>query len=271
MSETILNLQGCKSIRVRPVPGRALPHMHISSKHPHRAVPFQNTIENYTKRITMKRLFPVFIAMLVCLSVQGQVSINKFSFTSNVQSGECIDYIIQYSCSSLTADCSGTLLTDTLPAGTTFEAATQAGSVLPDTMTLPDGRILISWDIDTLIAGSTAQVGVTVCTQPGVTLDGTLVINEASITDDFTIIPETSAADPVVVSSTPSWIINKTVPSGKIYHDDLVTYQIDICLDAPNPLIGTQNLDGVMLTDVLPAGAVFQGASPTPTAFRVRF
>ncbi|RMD99492.1 MAG: hypothetical protein D6816_14870, partial [Bacteroidetes bacterium] len=54
------------------------------------------------------------------------------------------------------------------------------------------------------------------------------------------------------------WSLTKSVTSGNIYHDENVTYRLSLCSASA---IGNQNIHSIVVTDTLPAGAVFQSAT----------
>ena len=135
-------------------------------------------------------------------------------------------------------DTTNAVVTATLPADTTFASATGGGTF--------DGATgLITWAVGNLAAGASGTASFTVNVRSPL-LDGTVLKSVASITADDGL-PKSQAAS-FMVSSTPVWLVSKSVPSGAVASGGLVTFSITL------QNLGNEQATGVVVTDVMPAG-----------------
>ncbi|MBK9106237.1 MAG: HYR domain-containing protein [Saprospiraceae bacterium] len=181
-----------------------------------------------------------------------------FTKTANqtmIQSGECATYTLTFECSLLEGFCMGVTLTDVIPAGFTFDQSTPLPDMISGTGTGLAGET-ITWDFGDVPAGTSIEISVALCADPGVYGASTTITNTAIATYDGSFM--LSSSDDVTVTSSPQWTINKAKTSGPIYHNDPVNYSLTI--SGPG-IGGTQNLDNVIVSDVLPPGAMFISAS----------
>ncbi|WP_187276457.1 DUF11 domain-containing protein [Parahaliea maris] len=138
---------------------------------------------------------------------------------------------------------SNVVISDSLPAGTSFASATQSGSESGGT---------VSWQLGSVPGGSSGSVVFTVNVDPGVS-DGTTLSNFATIDSDQTSPVDSPTASTLINS--PVLLLSKTGPLGNVLPGQQFTYTLSYensgSLDAAN----------VTLTDVLPAGLNFVSAS----------
>ena len=110
---------------------------------------------------------------------------------SNGWQGASVTWQLDYSCVSVTGDCTNTQITDSLPSGVSFSSATGGGLVVGNTVT---------WNLGTVTSGSTANVQVT-GTVPCSLTDRTFN-NTAGITGDGAGTTNKSATITVTGAST---------------------------------------------------------------------
>ncbi len=194
-----------------------------------------------------------------------QVGVSKAVSSATPMTGEQIVYSIDFGCSSLTTDCIGAKITDTLPAifnfvgadpiiietGTgpvaftpTYDASAHAltydFTTLPE-MGLPDGFSGTAFFTMEIPAGITPN---------NLDIENKVVIisdNAGTDTDSITTTPQ----------ATPQWALTKSADQ-MIYHDRQITYTIQLCSEAE---MGNLNLDNIIIQDTLPPGADFISAT----------
>jgi fimbrial isopeptide formation D2 family protein/uncharacterized repeat protein (TIGR01451 family) len=189
-----------------------------------------------------------------------QVQLSVTASVSNVAVGTVFDYTIQYKCASLTENCAAATVSDVLPAALSSAAAdvTMVGSVHTTAQTYTAATRTAKWTfVDPLLAGSTGQLKLSVKFPTGTTADGTQAVNVATMAAPGAT-PVSSPPVTVTATASNKWTLAKTRLSsgtGAALNEDTV-YQLQICSNS-----STLNLSNVVLTDVLPAGAVFVSAS----------
>ncbi|MEM1120596.1 MAG: hypothetical protein AAGJ18_09105, partial [Bacteroidota bacterium] len=174
-------------------------------------------------------------------------------------------YAIDFGCSSLTTDCVGAIITDTLPPEFQFIQAdpviiqTQTGPVaftpiydavhhvltydfttLPE-MGLPDGFSGTASFIMEIPAGNTPA---------GISILNKIVAISDNAGDDVDSVA-------VTVQATPQWALSKSA-NQTIYHDRDITYTVQLCSEASE---GNLNLANIVIRDTLPPGADFVSAT----------
>src|SRR5262245_27549564 len=167
-------------------------------------------------------------------------------------------YFLSYSCSSLQQDCTGVTIDDVIPPEL---------SRLASDIKLSGNFLTASYDaatgtahfvlIDPVPAGTTAQVAISAQFPPGTPV-GTQAVNQGTISGSNAS-PVTSNQVIVTAKAASQWTVTKNVvPAGTPPQVDTpYTYRVGITLAAG----GTQNLNGVVFTDTLPAGAQFVSAT----------
>jgi uncharacterized repeat protein (TIGR01451 family) len=167
-------------------------------------------------------------------------------------------YFLSYSCSSLSQDCHGAVITDVIPAELSRQVADVklAGNFASATYDAATGtaRFVL---FDPVAAGTTAQVAISAQFPPGTPV-GTQAVNQGTITATNAS-PVTSNQVIVTAKAASKWTVTKNVvPAGAPPQVDTpYTYRVGITLAAG----GTQNLNGVVFTDTLPTGAQFVSAT----------
>jgi LruC domain-containing protein/uncharacterized repeat protein (TIGR01451 family) len=190
-----------------------------------------------------------------------QLQLTLTSSVSTVAAGTKFDYTIQYKCASITENCLAATVTDVLPAALSGAATdvTMVGSAHTTAAAYTAATRTAKWTfVNPLPAGSTGQLTMTVLFPTGgVTPNGTTAVNTASMSATGAT---TATSNPVTVTATAisAWTIAKTRLSGGTGAalDQEVVYQIQTC-----PNTSQLHLNTAVLTDTLPAGAVFVSAS----------
>lgn len=219
----------------------------------------------------MRTLSTIVIALLFLTNSDGQGigdhTLGKTAIDLTALSGTEIEYEIEYGCSKLVGDCTGVIIQDVLPPNIAFVSAQPiiidspasggnvpifadydpvAGTVTWDFTVLPEGGIP---------AGNSGVITMRVFIDQGSVEDGHTIDNVINLTSDDGDLQENATT---TVEAMPQWQLSKSVASGPIYHDQAITYEVQLC---SNTNIGNLNLDNVVIRDTLPAGAVFQSVT----------
>ena len=168
-------------------------------------------------------------------------------------------YFLSYSCSSLNLDCTGVTITDVIP-----PQLSRLASDVKLVGQLPVGHLRrgdrhgpLRARSTRCPAGTTAQVAIS-AQFPAGTPVGTQAVNQGTISGSNAS-PVTSNQVIVTAKAASKWTVTKNVvpPGTPPQVDTPYTYKVGITLAAG----GTQNLNGVVFTDTLPAGAQFVSAT----------
>ncbi|NWF71026.1 MAG: carboxypeptidase regulatory-like domain-containing protein [Chloroflexi bacterium] len=214
------------------------------------------------------------MVLLLALSTPVYAQLSPIQLTktidgnpTNVQTGEVLFYRINFECSSLTGPCGALELRDVLPAGLTYLPPPQ--SAVPSGFTIvegPTGTVTITKNDNNFLDGTQFDAVIAVRVNYDLRPLPTVLNNTISGRVDPPgpggfLLPVTANAPPVTVDpATEQWNMVKTLfrPSINPTVDTDVTYQVSLCPISP---IGNVSLTGVVMTDTLPAGAVFVSAS----------
>jgi uncharacterized repeat protein (TIGR01451 family)/CSLREA domain-containing protein len=175
--------------------------------------------------------------------------------------GGTISYTLTYNNTNGKRTASGVVITETVPANTTFNAgASSAGwNCTPNgnagstcTLSIPD---LVAGD-----AGSTKTFAVTV--DSPVAAGVTLISNTASIADDGTkgadaVPADNSSSDTTPVTAVPNMKIVKTADSPGVKAGQVASYTLSYSN------IGNQGATGVVITETVPADSTFNAGAST--------
>jgi LPXTG-site transpeptidase (sortase) family protein len=186
---------------------------------------------------------------------------------TTAQVGDVIRYRIRFECSSLVDPCGEVAITDVLQPGLTYQGPPSSSVPAGFTITeAPAGTITIRKSDNMLLDGSQYDAVIAVKVNYDLrplpatinnTINGT--IDPPGPIGVQTALPA-SAPTITVDGLNPSWGLNKTLFSPTINPtvDTDVTYQISLC---PTTVSGNVPLQNIVITDNLPAGAVFVSAS----------
>jgi uncharacterized repeat protein (TIGR01451 family) len=161
-----------------------------------------------------------------------------------VAAGGLLTYTIDYG-NTGNANALGVVLTDVVPAGTTFVSATAGG-------TLSVG--VVTWSVGTLPAGGSGSVQLTV--RVGSPLpDGTIIRNDTYGIGASGTTPVSGAAVTSTVTSAPVLSVSLTDAPDPIAAGGVLTYTISY------DNAGNADATNVVLTDTLPADTTFDAAT----------
>src|SRR5207249_734668 len=172
------------------------------------------------------------------------LSISKTDSPDPVNAGSNIIYTIDYS-NSGNANATGVVISDTIPANTSFVSATGGG-------TLAAG--VVSWYIGALAVGASGSVQLVVAvTSP--LANGTVITNGTYSIDSNETAPTTGAAITTTVSSAPVLSISKTDSPDPVNAGSNITYTISYSNT------GNANATGAVITDTVPVNTSFVSAT----------
>jgi uncharacterized repeat protein (TIGR01451 family) len=167
-----------------------------------------------------------------------------------VQRGDSITYTLAYA-NTGTANASGTLASDPLPADTTFVSATAGGSYDAATNT-------VSWALGTISPGTSGSVSFVVQVANSAT-DGEVISNVGAISAAG-VAPVSSNPVTLTVNvpatPTPTLDIAKQVDKTEAEFGDTLTYSFTV-------LAGGLGQTGVLVTDTIPDGTAYVPSSAT--------
>ena len=145
-------------------------------------------------------------------------------------------------------DATNVSLTDTLPAGVTYESAT------PTQGSCSESSGTVTCALGTIASGAGAIVEVKVTPQNAGT-----ITNQAAVTSDLADpdSADASASENTTVRAVADLALTKGDSPDPVLAGELITY----ALSASNS--GPQDATGVTLTDTLPGGVTFESATPT--------
>jgi uncharacterized repeat protein (TIGR01451 family) len=161
-----------------------------------------------------------------------------------VQAGADITYTLNYA-NTGAAGATSVVVTDTLPANTTFVSANAGGSRSGSTVT---------WNLGSVAAGGSGAVQL-VAKVNSPLADGTVITNGGASIDSAQTNAVTAAAAATTVSSAPALTIGMTESPDPVTAGANITYT----LSWSNT--GNMNASGVTVTDTLPANTTFVSAT----------
>jgi len=188
---------------------------------------------------------PVAGAVKVATTVKSpKLTVSK---TANVavKAGDDLTYTISYSNAGKKA-ATNVVITDTVPAGTTFKSATDGGF---------NNSGIVTWNIANLPAGASGTVSFTV-TVPVGTANGTEIKNSLyQIVCTEITTPVQGAAMISLVQSQPRLILTKTAAPSPVEAGKTLTYTLTYTNK------GNVKATGVKITDAVPANTTFASAT----------
>ncbi|HEX3152354.1 MAG TPA: hypothetical protein VHR66_30050 [Gemmataceae bacterium] len=179
--------------------------------------------------------------------------VSKSDGGATVSAGGTVAYTINYSNAGL-ANATGVVLTEFLPPGTTFNTAAST----PGWVALGSGAFRFA--IGNLGVGANGSVVFAVTMPSPVPAALEQISNTVQITDDGTHGADTNpnnnlGVDDTPVNAAPDLVITKSDGGTSTLAGGVVLYQITYSN------VGTQNADGVVITEQLPANTTFNSAS----------
>lgn len=188
------------------------------------------------------------------------LSLTKDDYLVSVVPGDTIPYSLSFT-NTGNGDAYGVVITETVPAGTTFNAAasTVTWVCLPD---INAGSTCTLGPVDLIVGvADTVIFGVTV--NNPVASGVTQIANTASIADDGTggVDPtpgDNNDSDTTTVSAFPDFAIDKDDGGASPAPGDTVVYTLNFANN------GNQGAEGVVLSETVPTHTVFDPASSSP-------
>ena len=186
-------------------------------------------------------------------ALAATLGLSKTPSVTEVESGVEFTYTLDYTCVSQTENCRDVVLTDTLPAELDPKNVTLVGSAHTVSESYANGVVTFDFGPE-LAAGSPGQVLVIVRFPNGTTPDGATATNTAAIVGSNAD-EVTATAATVTARASANWSIDKAlkVSSPEPALDQDVLYTIAVKDNGGNT--GALDLEGVTVTDILPAGA----------------
>ena len=174
-----------------------------------------------------------------------------------VATGNTVTYTINYG-NNGTQGATGVVITETLPPGSTFNAA---GSTAGWTETAP-GSGVYEFNVGALISGATGSITFSVIVDDPLAAGIDQLVNNVSIADDGTNGPDEDPSDNTdtdtdTISAAPDLYVTKDDGLAVVAAGNAVTYTISFGND------GSQDATGVVITETLPPGSTFNAAGST--------
>ena len=202
-------------------------------------------ITNATYQITSNETAPVSgAAVTTTVSATPTLTISKTDAPDPVVAGNNITYTLSFS-NTGTANASGVVVSDTIPANTTFVSATAGGT--------PAAGV-VTWNIGALNVGSSSSVQLVVQVASPLA-NGTLITNATYSIDSNETAPAAGALITTTVSSAPVLAIVKTDAPDPVIAGNNITYTLSYSNT------GNANASGVVITDTIPANTTFVSAT----------
>src|SRR6185503_17732976 len=202
-------------------------------------------ITNGTYSIDSNETAPVSGASITTtVSSSPVLTISKTDAPDPVVAGSNIIYTLSYS-NTGNANGTGVVISDTVPANTSFVSATGGG-------TLAAG--VVTWNIGNLAIGASSSVQLVVAvTSP--LANGTVITNATCGIDSNETAPTAGAAVTTTVSSAPVLTISKTDAPDPAVAGNNITYTVSYANT------GNANATGVVISDTVPANTSFVSAT----------
>ncbi|MEL7060804.1 MAG: hypothetical protein AAGN46_12350, partial [Acidobacteriota bacterium] len=181
--------------------------------------------------------------------------------------GATFGYRLTYSCTNTSTDCANARVVDLLPAEVELVntiPTSPAGDVAAINVTpnfMGTGRTQVEFVfVNPLTAGNSGDLLINVRFPNGSTPDGTVATNTADGINLETT-PGTFTTPPVDVTAvaSPMVTLTKTLLTDPALLDQTVQYRLRMTVSGND---GSLDVSGVTFSDTLPAGSVFQGATP---------
>lgn len=180
------------------------------------------------------------------------LGLQKSAAPNPVPAGQTVRYTVSWSVGG-TSQATGVVLTDPVPANTSFVSSEDGGSHNAGTNT-------VTWNLGVQSPGASGQVHFTVRAASPIA-NGTIVANTASI-DSAETDPAVTASASVTVTSAPQLTIDKTSNVSPFANPgQTVSYTIVVT----NATTATDTARAVVVTDTLPQGLTFTDGSTTKT------
>src|SRR5207249_4640233 len=203
------------------------------------------SITNSTYSIDSHETSPVSGASVSTAVTSAPIlAVSKTDSPDPVAAGGNLTYTLSYS-NTGNANATGVVLTDTVPANTTFVSATAGG-------TLASG--VVTWSPGNLAAGASGSVQMVVRVASPLA-NGTSITNGTYAIDSNETSPVSGASVSTAVTSAPILAVSKTDSPDPVAAGGNLTYTLSYSNT------GNANATGVVLTDTVPANTTFVSAT----------
>src|SRR5438034_1101136 len=203
------------------------------------------SITNSTYSIDSNETSPVSGASVSTAVTSAPIlAVSKTDSPDPVAAGGNLTYTLSYS-NTGNANATGVVITDTVPANTTFVSATAGG-------TLASG--VVTWPVGNLAAGATGSVQMVVRVASPLA-NGTSITNSTYSIDSNETSPVSGASVSTAVTSAPILAVSKTDSPDPVAAGGNLTYTLSYSNT------GNANATGVVLTDTIPANTTFVSAT----------
>src|SRR5206468_3724620 len=203
------------------------------------------SITNSTYSIDSNETSPVSGASVsTAVSSAPILAVSKTDSPDPVAAGGNLTYTLSYS-NTGNANATGVVITDTVPANTTFVSATAGG-------TLASG--VVTWSAGNLAAGASGSVQMVVRVASPLA-NGTSITNSTYSIDSNETSPVSGASVSTAVTSAPILAVSKTDSPDPVAAGGNLTYTLSYSNT------GNANATGVVITDTVPANTTFVSAT----------
>ncbi|UCB43246.1 MAG: DUF11 domain-containing protein, partial [Dehalococcoidales bacterium] len=184
---------------------------------------------------------------------RADLEVTKVDSSDPVIAGEELTYTVTVT-NNGPSDASGVVVTDTLPAGVTFDSASVTAGADPTHI-----AGVVTWNVGELADGATATLTIVVTVDADT--EGTIT-NTAVVSGDDTDPDESNntATEDTVVNTEADLVITKSDSPDPVIAGQGLTYTVVVTNNGPS------DASGVEVTDTLPAGVTFDSASVTAGA-----
>lgn len=187
-------------------------------------------------------------------------TLNKSDGGVSIAPGQTVIYTLNYS-NNGNQDATGVELRETVPVGTTFNAAASLPSVWSCADSSPAGTAC-TISIGNLTVGSSGvqRFAVTAITPAAAGLAS--IANTATIRDDgnnSSAVVSANDTDTTPLVAQPDLRVSKSTPASQVDVGDTVVYTIT------TTVTGNQNATGIIVTETVPEGSTYNAAASAPT------
>ncbi|OGS97888.1 MAG: hypothetical protein A3H99_12650 [Gallionellales bacterium RIFCSPLOWO2_02_FULL_59_110] len=197
-----------------------------------------------------------------CVTPPANLVLQKTASDSTVNvtgSGRTLTYTLNYTNTSGSTAATSAVLSDALPAGTTFVSASSGPAADSTTTPSVGANGTVTWNFATIAAGASGSASVTVNVPDDLT--GTAAINNTgSLSSTQTSVVTATATTSVIgggVAGTPSLSVTKSANKTMLLAGESVTYTISVVN------VGTGSASSVVVSDDFPEQAYFSYGSCT--------
>ncbi|MCL4877924.1 MAG: sortase [Anaerolineae bacterium] len=191
----------------------------------------------------------------------ADVSVTKTDAPDPVVAGNPLTYtltVTNAAAPTSNVDATGVVVTDTLPAGVTFQTVTSA----PTAGACTEAGGVVTCNFATLAIGASETITINVNVNPATTGNLSNTVNVTANETDPTPGNNSASATTAVQAPSADVSVTKTDNPAVVAPGGALTYTVTVT----NAATSTVPATGVVVTDTLPAGVTFQTVTSAPTA-----